>query len=74
MSSAIEILKNLDRRVSALETERLDDTTVGALNDILKQYADVEVDVKLNYWVHRYRKCGDAQPLYGAVCGTDTFL
>lgn len=74
MSSAVDVLKNLDRRVTALESERLDDTTAGALTSILKLYADVDVEVTLKYWVHTYRKCGDAQPLYGAVCGTDTYL
>jgi hypothetical protein len=73
MSSAADVLKNLDRRVGALESDRLGDSAA-SLTQILKLYADVEVEVTTRYWLHRYRKCGDTQPLYGAVCGTGTYL
>lgn len=72
MSTSVEILKNLDRRVDALETERFDDYSEFTM--ILKHYADVEIEIKLTAWLHTYRKAGDSQPLYGAVCGIDTFL
>lgn len=58
MSSATDIVKNLERRVSALESERLDDAAAGALTSILKLFADFEVEVKLNYRLHRYHLCG----------------
>ncbi|GMK47658.1 hypothetical protein PghCCS26_47880 [Paenibacillus glycanilyticus] len=67
MSSATDILKNLDRRVSALESERLDDAAAGALTSILKLFADFEVEVKLNYRLHRYHLCGQVIVGQGAI-------
>jgi hypothetical protein len=67
-----EILQNLDKRVGALESEGIEDSAT--ITQIKKIYADVEVEVTWTYWRHKYRKCGDTQPLYGAVCGADTYL
>jgi len=72
MSNVSEILQNLDKRVGALEGDGIDESA--ALTQIKKLYADVEVEVTWRYWRHKYRKCGDTQPLYSAICGTNTFL
>jgi hypothetical protein len=72
MSSINEILQNHEKRLNAVESESIDDHAT--LVQIQKLYADIGIEVKLRYWLHKYRKCGDTQPLYGAVCGTNTFL
>lgn len=72
MSSLNEIIQNLDSRVGALESEGLDQSAV--LTHISKLYADIEIQVTWKVWTHRYRRCGDTQPLYGAVCGSSTYL
>lgn len=83
MSNAIDILKNLDRRVVALESERLDDAAAGALTSILKLYADFDVVVTLTYDLHRYRLVGETTEVVGLgvtdtqvtlICGPTTFI
>jgi hypothetical protein len=65
-------LSNLFSRVSALEQEDADsDQTV---TRIAKIYGNVGVKVTFRYWVHEYRKCGDTNPIYPAICGVDTFI
>lgn len=58
MSSAVDVIKNLDRRVFALESERFDETS-GAVVQIDKLYADVDVSVKLTAYLHKYHRCGE---------------
>ena len=72
MSGINGIVQNLDRRVGALESQGLEDSAT--LTQVSKLYADVEVEVRFKLSLHRYRICGDTQPLYGAVCGGTTFI
>lgn len=57
MSSAVDVIKNLDRRVFALETERFDETS-GAVVQIAKLYADIEITARLTAYLHKYHRCG----------------
>ena len=72
MSDIGGILQNLDKRVGALESESLDDYE--GITEISKMYVGIEIEVKFRHWLHRYRRCGDTQPLYPARCGTDMYL
>lgn len=72
MSDVSQIIQNLDKRVGALETSDIEDSA--NLTQIKKLYADIEIDVTWTYWLHRYRACGDTQPLYAATCGADAYI
>lgn len=65
-------LSNLFQRVTALEQEDADNDQ--SVSQITKSYPRLGIRVRLTYWLHTYRKCGDTAPLYGATCGTDTYL
>lgn len=52
-----DILQNLDRRLGALETDDIDETST--LVQIRKIYADFEIDVKLTWRKHQYHICGE---------------
>lgn len=72
MSGLIEIIQNLDKRVDALESESIEESAL--VTNVNKLYTDIEIDVVWSFFPHRYRRCGDAQPLYPARAGTDSYL
>lgn len=58
MSDAVDVLKNLDRRVSALESERSDEMGESIVQ-IAKLYGDIEIEIRLKAYLHRYHRCGE---------------
>lgn len=72
MSSITETISSLNQRVGALETTNYDDSS--GISRITKIYGNVRVTVTVIAFTHIYRKCGDTAPLFGATCGTDTYL
>lgn len=72
MANGSNDLGDLFQRVTALEQDDTDsDQTV---TQIIKSYPRLGIRVTMTAYLHQYRKCGDTQPLYGATCGTNTFL
>lgn len=67
-----EQVAKIGQRVGALETKGFDDS--GGIARISKIYGGVRITATVTARVHTYRKCGDTAPIYGAVCGTDTYL
>jgi hypothetical protein len=72
MTKLTDQLNQLNQRVGALETEGFDEAA--GIARISKIYGNVKVTMTIRYWLHEYRKCGDTAPLYGATCGTNTYL
>lgn len=72
MSGVVEIMQEFDKRLDALESEDIEESAL--VTHVNKLYADIEIEVSWKIWPHRYRRSGDTQPLYAAVCGTNTYL
>lgn len=70
--SGTDDLNNLFSRVTALEKEDLNNEQT--VSQIVKVYPTLGLTVKITYFTHQYRICGDTQPLYPAVCAADSFI
>lgn len=65
-------MTDLSKRVGALESTDYNDAQTVAR--ITKIYGNIRITMTITAWLHEYRKCGDTNPLYPAVCGTDTYI
>lgn len=65
-------ITDLTKRVGALESDGFDENATVAR--VTKIYGNLRVSFTIRAYAHEYRKCGDTNPLFGATCGSDTFL
>lgn len=72
MANGSNDISGLFQRVTALEQDETDSEQ--SVTQITKYYPRLGISVRMTARLHTYRLCGDAQPLYGATCGADTFL
>jgi hypothetical protein len=68
-------LSGLFNRVTALEREDADADSEQSVTRIVKNYSTLGLTVRaIRVNLHQYRICGDANPLYGAVTASDSYL
>lgn len=67
-----EQVAKIGQRVGALETKGFEDN--GGIARIVKVYGNIRITATVRTTLHNYRKCLDINPLYGAVCGLDTYI
>lgn len=65
-------LNGLTKRVGALESEGFDDAA--GVARIVKIYGNIRITTTITARLHTYRKCGDTNPLFPAVCATDAYI
>lgn len=65
-------LNNLTSRVGALESVEFDNAA--GIARITKIYGNIRVTATITARLHTYRKCGDTNPLYPAICAADSFI
>jgi hypothetical protein len=67
MSGVNGIIRNLDKRVGALESDGLEESAI--LTQITKLYADIEISVVLTANLHQYPVCGT-----GTLCSESLII
>lgn len=72
MTKMSDQVNHLTKRVGALESVDFDNAA--GVARIVKLYGNIRITTVITTRLHTYRKCGDTNPLFGAVCGTDTYI
>lgn len=65
-------VNQLTKRVGALESADFDDAA--GVARIVKVYGNVRVTMAISANLHEYRKCGDTNPIYPAICAADSYI
>lgn len=72
MTKMSDQVNQLTKRVGALEGVDFDDAS--GVARITKIYGNIRITTTITARLHNYRKCGDTNPIWPAVCAVDSYI
>jgi hypothetical protein len=72
MTKMSDQVNHLTKRVGALESVDFDEAA--GVARITKIYGNVRITTTITIRLHTYRKCGDTNPIFPAICAADSYI